>query len=134
MHKHEYLDDFDFEQLPPPLTDKEWWGKAVAVAKEMEKYQNLADGLRHVIPITPEGEAETEDRWITVEVDHCEEVSVHLSSLSEVQVEPLTGVVELILDDGNGSGPIAGLVTASGQVVVHGLLRGSTFRYRPPSG
>ena len=134
MHKHEYLDDFDFDQLPSPLSDEGWWRQAVTVAKEMEKYQNLADGLRHVIPITPEGEAETEDGWITVEVDHGQRVFVHLSSLSEVQVEPLTGNVELVLDDGNGSGPIAGLLTASGKVVVHGLVRGSTFRYRPPSG
>lgn len=118
--------DFDFQNFPPPLNDKEAWGKLFAAMREVERLKHLKDVLVRVIP-----SAEEEEGWTYVDLDTCDWVAVHFSTVSEVEIEPLSGSVEIEINGTVYTG-IVGSVRASGIVRVHGLANGTRIRYRVP--
>ena len=72
-----------------------------------------------------------EEGWTYVSLDACEWIAVHFSSVSEVEIDPVVGKVEIEIN-GTLIGPIAGPVRASGIVRVHGLEDGSKIGYKVP--
>jgi len=119
----------DFDDWPPPLNDREAWGKIIAMVRAVERLKNIGRVAGEILETGSIGLNPKPARWTGVGRDACQWIAVHCSSLSEVEIDLMRGTVEIEIN-GKLIGQIAGSVRASGIVRVHFLQDGSGIRYR----